>query len=76
MFSLKALNIPSNYFQRTDLFEINTNLLNFDERLEWARVLQLESRESMEFLENGVSLDYIQRNFHDEIPWFYQNLSS
>ena len=71
MFSLKALNIPSNYFQRTDLFEINTNLLNFDERLEWARVLQLESRESMEFLENGVSLDYIQRNFHDEIPWFY-----
>ena len=70
VFSLQALKIPSSYFSevgKTNLSDL-VNLKNhLDEQLEGQSILEVTSRESVDSIKNGVSADFVQRNFHDEI---------
>ena len=71
--SMKALEIPSSYFSKvgkTDLSDL-VNLRNqLDEELKW-QFLDVTGRESVDSIKNSVSADFVQRNFHDEISWYY-----
>ena len=71
--SMKALEIPSSYFSKvgkTDLSDL-VNLRNqLDEELKW-QFLVVTGRESVDSIKNSVSADFVQRNFHDEISWYY-----
>ena len=72
--SMQALKLPSNYFsdvRKIDLSDLINLTNHFDKQLKWKRILEVTGRESVDSIKNSVSADFVQRNFHDEISWYY-----
>ena len=66
---------PSKYRQvifrkgKTDLSDL-VNLKNHLDAIRGA-ILEVTGRESVDSIKNSVSADFVQRNLHDEISWYY-----